>query len=346
MDRSKVLRNLLLLGGFVAFGLFMIAYREALLAVATPFLLSILLAYLLMPIVDFLNICKVPRVAAIVIVYFALAMILFLVTTITLPKIMAEIEYFSARVPQITASLLNLIAELEDLFERLNLPPLLHYAVEENIAHAKNALLGLIDFALEWLLTLPSRMLFVLITPIVTFYILKDIQVIRIAWREMLPGRYRLRVLRYFARIDMTLGRWIRGQIIVAFSVGVLTALGLRLIGLDYAVLLGTIAGLLDVVPYFGPVLGGFLPLLVGLMDSPAMALKVLAVIIFVQQVESNLITPQVLGQSLNLHPLTIIFALLLGGEVGGFLGLVLAVPLAAILKVTIEHLAARTPQA
>ncbi|MBS3937471.1 MAG: AI-2E family transporter [Peptococcaceae bacterium] len=346
MNRTWLMRNMTLFSTAVLLMLSLFVYREALFSVATPFILSILLAYLLMPLVDFLHLCKLPRVLAIALVYLALALLFFVLVTTALPKILAEIEYFTEKVPQLAISLTGFIVELEDLFQRLNLPPLIHYAIEENIAHSKNILLGWMDHGVEWVLTLPSKMLFILVTPIVTFYILKDIQVIRAGMREMLPSKYRLRVLRYVACIDLTLGRWIRGQIIVAFSVGLLTAIGLRLIGLEYAVLLGTIAGLLDVVPYFGPVMGGVLPLLLGLIESPAMAFKVLIVIIVVQQIESNFITPQILGQSLNLHPLTIIFALLLGGEVGGFLGLLLAVPIAAIIKVTIEQVAARTPQA
>jgi len=345
MDRGRLLRVITATSTILLIGLTLFVYHDALLAVITPFAISIVLAYLLIPVVDFLNAHKVPRAVAILVVYSGLGLLFFVAVTTTLPIILAEMDNFTARVPQLAVTLTSLFMQLEELFHRLNLPPVLHYAILENIARSKSIFLGWLDQAVLGLLTLPSKLFLILVTPIVTFYILKDIQAIRTSMRELLPSRYRQRILRWLARIDMTLGRWVRGQVIVAFLVGLLTTLGLRLIGLEYAVLLGTIAGLLDVVPYFGPIMEGVLPVLVGLLTSPAMGLRVLLVIIVVQQIESNFITPQVLGHSLNLHPLTIIFALLLGGELAGFLGLVLAVPAAAIIKVTLLHIAARTPQ-
>ncbi|MDP3487354.1 MAG: AI-2E family transporter, partial [Bacillota bacterium] len=185
-----------------------------------------------------------------------------------------------------------------------------------------------------------GRVFVALLTPVLTFYILKDVVVIKRTIANLMPGKHRRKLLAWLSKIDASLGSWIRGQLLIAFMVGVLSTVGLSIIGLDFAILLGVLAGMLDVIPYFGPLIGGIPPVVVGILVSPAMGIKTLAVIIVVQQIENNLITPQILGHSLGLHPLLVIFALLLGGEIGGLVGMVLSVPIAAIIKTTIEHLA------
>lgn len=316
------------------------AYRGPLSSALMPFFLAVFLAYLLNPLVDFLGERKVPRVLGILIIYLSVGAVIALLVTYTVPRIVYETTRLTERLPEFTALLTEFAADLEDRFHNSSIPPVLQDLIEENIAKSQARFIALLENSVDLLLDLFGKVFVALLTPILTFYILKDVFVIKQGISNMLPSKHRRKVLAWMSKIDATLGRWIRGQLMIAFMVGVLSSIGLSLIGLDFALLLGAVAGVLDVVPYFGPFIGGVPPVVVGLLISPAMGLKALAVIVVVQQIESNLITPQILGHSLGLHPLMVIFALLLGGELGGFLGLILSVPVAAVIKVTLEHIA------
>jgi len=326
--------------GLVAVGLLWIN-RAPLSSAATPFLLAIILAYLLNPLVDFFESRHIPRVLAIFMIYLAVGALIALSITYTVPRMLMEINKLTERLPEFTGLLTQFVADIEERFQRTNLPPVLRNMVEHNIQKAQDRLLVALEYSVEVLLAALGRVFVALLTPVLTFYILKDVVVIKRTISNLLPGKHRRKLLAWLSKIDSTLGSWIRGQLLIAFMVGVLSMIGLSIIGLDFAILLGVLAGMLDVIPYFGPIIGGIPPVVVGLLVSPAMGIKALAVIIVIQQIESNLITPQILGHSLGLHPLIVIFALLLGGELGGLVGMILSVPVAAILKVTIEHLTA-----
>lgn len=125
----------------------------------------------------------------------------------------------------------------------------------------------------------------------------------------------------------------------VCLFVGVSVYIGLLIIGLDYALLLAAVAMVMDVIPYFGPVLGTIPALIVGLMVSPWTALKVLIMVVVIQQLESHLVSPMVLGKKLNIHPVTIIVILLTAGSMAGVLGLVLGVPIFAVSKVLVTEM-------
>ena len=304
-----------------------------------PLVLAVGLAYLLNPLVDALDQRRVPRPVAILLIYCVLGASVGLLITYTVPRVASELTRLSEKIPEFTASLTQTFLEWEERLQRSNFPPVFQDIIERNIMRTQEKLLTVLENTFEALLETFGRIFVIFLTPILTFYLLKDLHQIKRSITLILPGKRRRRLLAWLTHIDRTLGSWIRGQILIAFTVGLLTALGLKLIKLEFAVLLGVIAGIFDVIPYFGPFIGGIPPVIIGLIMSPAMGLKALLVIVIVQQIESNLITPLVMGHSLGLHPLVVIVALLIGGQVAGFWGLVLAVPTAAIIKVTLEHL-------
>ncbi|SIC93771.1 putative permease [Mycobacteroides abscessus subsp. abscessus] len=137
--------------------------------------------------------------------------------------------------------------------------------------------------------------------------------------------------------IDKTLSTYIIGQFIIAFADGVLMYIGYLIIGLDYALVLALFATFLTVVPFLGPLLGIIPAIFVGLMQEPFMVIKILIVLVAVQQLEGNLITPQVMGKRLNIHPLTVILVLLVAGSLYGFIGILVAIPFYSVVKVIVR---------
>ncbi len=160
----------------------------------------------------------------------------------------------------------------------------------------------------------------------------------RAVW-YLTPRSWRKPLHRYVKDVDTTFGSFIRGQILVSLCVGILSSIALWIVGVPYAFLLGLFIGAADMIPYFGAFIGSLPALITALLESWKLALLTALAIIIVQQIEGNILSPVIVGRTLQLHPLLIIFALLVGAELGGIIGLLIAVPLLAIAKVTLIHI-------
>lgn len=172
-----------------------------------------------------------------------------------------------------------------------------------------------------------------------SIYLLKDKDFFLRLWRKalhlILPMKANAVVTETLSDINMVVSQFLRGQLLDALIIAVLSSIGLSLIGLDYAVLIGCFAGLCNVIPYFGPIISMVPAALVGLLTGGiSQALFAALVLLVIQQIDSNIIYPRVVGSSTGLHPLFILVSVTVGGYYAGILGMVLAVPIAAILKV------------
>ena len=138
--------------------------------------------------------------------------------------------------------------------------------------------------------------------------------------------------------MDNSLGSFIRGQLLISAIVGILIAVGLSIMGVDFALIIGLIAGIFNIVPYFGPIIGAVPAVVFALLKSPLTAVYVVLLFAVVNQVESSIISPNILGEHVGLHPVTVIFSIISGGYLFGILGVILAVPVTSIVKVTLRY--------
>lgn len=176
---------------------------------------------------------------------------------------------------------------------------------------------------------------------VVSLYLLKDKDFFFRLWRKTLhltlPMRANAAVTESLSDINRVVSQFLRGQLLDALIIAVLSSIGLSLIGLDFAVFIGCFAGLCNIIPYFGPIISIVPAALVGLLTGgPSQALFAILVLIIIQQIDSNIIYPRVVGSSIGLHPLFVLISVTVGGYYGGIGGMILAVPAAAILKVFI----------
>jgi predicted PurR-regulated permease PerM len=176
---------------------------------------------------------------------------------------------------------------------------------------------------------------------IISIYLLKDKEFFLRLWRKALhlslPMKANAVVTETLSDINKVVSQFLRGQLLDALIIAVLSSIGLSLIGLDFAVFIGCFAGLCNIIPYFGPIISMVPAGLVGLITGgPSEALFALLVLIVIQQIDSNMIYPRVVGSSTGLHPLFVLISVVVGGYYGGILGMILAVPIAAIIKVLI----------
>jgi predicted PurR-regulated permease PerM len=183
-------------------------------------------------------------------------------------------------------------------------------------------------------------LLILILGPIIAFYLLVDVPHLRRVAVDLIPEGARDEVMVVARRLNRAIGGFFRGQLFVALIVGILCSIGLGIIQLKFWFLIGMIAGLFNIIPLIGPWVGGIPGVTIALTTgSPLKALLVVGIMAGVQQIDNHFITPYVMQRAVQLHPAAVILALVAGGSLGGFAGLLLAVPAAAVLKILVSHL-------
>lgn len=185
---------------------------------------------------------------------------------------------------------------------------------------------------------------------VIAFYLLKDVEYFAALYHKgtglLFNRQHNEKLSGLMADINGVVSKFIRGQLLVASIVGVTSSIALYFVGLDYAVLVGMTAGLFNIIPYFGPIIASILAVMVGLISgSPLKALLAVVALVAVQQLDSNFISPKIVGDSVGLHPVFVILSIIIGGSLFGLLGMLIAVPTAGIIKLLLIQWIARTSQ-
>jgi predicted PurR-regulated permease PerM len=197
-----------------------------------------------------------------------------------------------------------------------------------------------IDTARELALNVFHVGIIFVLAPIIAFYLLVDLPHIRVVFRSLVPARARGDTMVVARRLGIAIGGYFRGQVAVAFLVGVMASIGMLIIDLPFWLIVGMIAGLFNMIPLIGPWVGAVPGIVIAITTGggPGKAIAVAVVMAIVQQIDNHFISPIVMQRAVKLHPAVVMLALLAGGTLFGFLGLLLAVPTAAVLKIVIGH--------
>ena len=296
-----------------------------------PFVLGAAIAYLLDPIVDRLERLGTGRVLGTILILMAAFFVLFLIFLLLIPLVIDQFRLLAAAAPDLLTSIqaliLNQIASISPESEALN-------STVSNLSTMAQEKLGIIfGSVMASAISLIDVIMLMVITPVVAVYLLVDWDRILEKINELLPLDHASVVRSLASEIDSTLSAFVRGMIAVCLVLGIYYATALSLIGLEFGLIIGFIAGLVSFIPYVGALLGGVLAIGLALIqfwgDFELVAL-VVGVFIVGQIFEGNILTPKLVGNSVGLHPVSLILALSLFGAFFGFIGLLLAVPLAA----------------
>ena len=324
-----------------ALGVLLLAL-DLLSGILLPFVAGCGIAYFLNPAVDWLEVRRVPRALAAALVLFAFFLVLVVLLLLMLPLLELEAGEL---VRQLPAALTLVRQEAQTLVEsaRQRLAPDDLAKLEELAGGSASAVAGWAARLLQGVLTsglaLANLLSLVVVTPIVAFFLLRDWEKLLARIDRWLPRRYEA-VIREQARlVDAALAGLVHGQVLVGLTLIAYYGVALSLIGLHYAVILAIIVGVLSIVPYLGVATGLVLALGLGLAQygpSP-MLLAVLGVFAVGHAGESNILSPRLVARRVNLHPVWVIFALLAFGALFGFLGVLLALPAAAVIGVLVR---------
>nr|WP_211184590.1 AI-2E family transporter [Paenibacillus lemnae] len=313
--------------------LFMDVYRF-LKAVLAPFLIAMIISYVLNPIVCMLSERKVPRSIAVLLIYAVFLTCLAVIVINMIPMLIRQLEELNEHLPEFTMHAQSLMSSLDSKL----LPPGVRTGMNSWLYHMETRLAGNISQFMDNIGATISVLFNVLVVPFLIFYILKDFDVFQRTAVSYLPRSRRKSIVTLLREIDTALGNYVRGQFLVCLIIGVFAYIGYMLIGMPYALLFASIVAVFNIVPYVGPFFGAAPALLMASTISWRMMLMVALVNLVCQLLESNVISPQVVGRKLHMHPLLIIFALLVGGQLAGMVGLILAVPVFAVIKVLLQH--------
>lgn len=308
-----------------------------------PILITGFLFFLLNPVVNFLQRKKVPRIIAILIIYVVFTGLLVLAIGNLVPAITKQFTALANELPRyadITLDFFDDFAQSTEYRWLINEQNDLLETAEQRLMEFANTLPDTITASISNILGVIANIAIILVTvPFLLFYMFKDGHRFPQAIAKFLPSSYRDEGLQVLKETGETLSSYIQGQVTVALAVGTLAFIGYLIIDLPYALVLALVVAVTNIIPYIGPILGGAPAVIVALFDSPTKALLVLLVIVVAQQVEGNVLSPLILGKSLDTHPATIIIILLAAGNLAGVLGMVLAVPTYAVIKTIVLNL-------
>ena len=307
-------------------------------------LVGVVCAYVLRPLVQAIarptrsRQMQIRRGAATGIVFVLLLVALWAIGTLSAPPLARQIDELQGRWPRLRDSLLELYSDA-DHYYRERLPASLRPTVDSWTKSAGDLLTRTATKGLGVTVHGVGLIIELLLVPILTFYFLADGPAIRRQALFFLPRRYLAWTEQTLDRADDIFQRYIKGQVILCLIAFAAVTLGLWAIGVEFYLLLGLVAGLTRAVPIIGPIVGAVPTLVVVLVTKPlAISLWVLALFALMHFLESKFLMPAVLGQQLDLHPVLIIVALLIGAQVGGLLGVFLASPVLAVVKVLVAE--------
>lgn len=311
-------------------------FKIVIATVFAPVLIAGLLYYLIRPFVQLLM-RYVPKLAGIVIVFAVIAIILSSLIYFFGPVLQKQIESLAELAPE----------KVEDVTEESE-SRLMEFEVagirgseikNQALSYFENLSDGLMDNVMEIIGIFVNIAVVIIVVPFILFFLLKDDDKLIPYLMKYLSEDHKPEGHKLLKDVDRTLSTYIVSQALVALTVGILMYIGYLVIGLDYALILAVFAMFLIIVPFLGPIIGVIPAIFVALMSGdPFMAIKVLLVLLVVQQLEGNLVTPNIMGSRLNIHPLTIILLLLIAAALYGFIGILIAIPLYAVAKTLVHN--------
>ncbi|HDY9965737.1 TPA: AI-2E family transporter [Staphylococcus aureus] len=311
--------------------------------IAAPIIVSLILFYLFNPIVNMMERYRIPRVAGSSIIYLAVVGVITLIVNLLIPIIGSQVDSLVKNSPQYLEKLINSIDKIANntffssYYSQINdwlnsLPKKIPSMLSEFTDGFGSKIATFAE-------TIANIGVVIVTTPFVLFFMLKDGHHFKEFSTNIMPPKFRKDFHDLLEKMSVQVGSYIQGQIIVSFCIGILLFIGYSVIGLKYSLVLASIAAVTSVVPYLGPTIAISPAIVIAAITSPWMLLKLAVVWTLVQFVEGHFISPNIMGKTLKIHPLTIIFILLCAGKLLGIVGVILGIPGYAILKVLVTHL-------
>ncbi|KPU44956.1 AI-2 transport protein TqsA [Oxobacter pfennigii] len=312
---------------------FIIIFSRYIYDILYIFILSFFIAYLLNPLICYFEHRGMKRSAAIIIIYIALVAIFVFICLYALPELFKDLGKLSQVAPEYYDEFNSFISEIQNIYLKAGLPEGIKNVIDNSIKKYQFYFTMYLENATSSIITVASNIFKYSLVPILMYYFLKDFNSIAEKSRLLVPRKYRQSTVRIFESVDNILGSYVRSQMILSLLIAIMTSIALFFLKVEFFLIIGILNGVTNIIPYFGPIIGTVPAVLFAFLDTPIKALYTLIAMIIIQQLEADIIAPKIMGNSVGLHPVTVILMLLIGGKFFGVAGLILAVPAAAALK-------------
>ena len=321
ISTNTILRVILI----ILFLVFLYLIRD----VIVIFLFALIIASAIAPAVNLLEKIKIPRIIGALLIYIIVIGLLGFLISLIVPSIARDIKDLSSNLPEYVEgfsakfeALKNASTKYQDIVNRVQssltgIGELLKKSASNLFSTAVNIFGGMFSF---------------MIALVISFYLSVQKKGVQHVLISIIPYNHRDYAIDLWERSQRKLGRWLQGQLFLGIVIGVLVYVGLYFLDVRFALLLAVLAGILEIFPYIGPVLAAIPAIILGFLQAPILGLWVLILYIVIQQLENYLIVPLVIGKIVKLNPVAVILALLIGGRLGGIPGMILAVPIAAVV--------------
>jgi len=299
------------------------------------FSIALMLAYFFDPLYRYLIHKKIPKVLAIIIVFGIIITLLILTIFFLIPSVINQLNILYKEIPNFIENYQNLILSIKPQLSKFINPADVEILLKENLSELQRSVLGFSQSIIIYLSNIVSSITFgIVIIPLILFYLMRDMFIFKENLYIYVSRGNKKEFKEVLEEIDHIVSGFIRGRIIVCFIVGTLIGIGLYFLNLEFALIIGIVSGVFNFIPYLGPIVGVVLALIFALGNPWWSLLLIVVLFVLVNQLEAVYLNPNILGKGLGLHPLTVILSMLICGQLLGILGVLVAVPLAAILKV------------
>jgi predicted PurR-regulated permease PerM len=310
----------------------------------TPFAVAATLAYLFDPLADRMETWRLSRNTAVILIFAALTLVFVLVLLLLVPFLQRQVVSFITQLPVWLDALQTNVApwaekNLGISLERFDTAAIAS-TLQEHWKEAGGAAAGILAQISKSGFALIALVAHLIVIPVVFFYLLRDWDILVARINELIPRSVRSTIDRLAHESDEVLGAFLRGQISVMLVLGVLYSIGLMMVGISIGPLIGIIAGLISFVPYLGAIIGVAMGVIAAVIQYGDWLHVILVLVVFAvgHLIEAYVLVPKMIGDKIGLHPVAVIFAILAGGELFGFLGILLALPVASVAMVLLRY--------
>lgn len=311
-----------------------------------PIIIATILAFILNPLVNYISSLHlwptkmlISRSVAVLITFLVTALLLLIMGTFVLLPFIHEFDKFIIDLPDLIAQIQDITVKVQQRASLLELPAHINTIIEQTIASAASFSADLAKRILQAAFGFASSIVELVVVPVLTYYFLKDWRILKEKIIAMFTVESRITVRKIIEEMAMVISGYIRGQVLISIVIGLLVFSGMFLLRVDYPLVLGLLAACTETIPIVGPIIGSVPAIMLAYLHSPELAFKVVLFYIVIHQVENQIVVPNIMGHTIDLHPVIIIISLLIGGQLLGIIGMLLAVPAAALLRVLIRQL-------
>ena len=311
-----------------------------------PFGISLIIAILLTPLAKWIQkyvvkmgIKKFPYDFSIVISFCLFLGILYMIGIHIFVPFLSELSEFTKSLPDTFTELQKTILEMQQTYNLNVLPPEIQGVITKMVQAVGEYTLKLAQFSLSAIFSLASTVIELIVVPFITFYMMKKGGTFANLFASFFPEQYQAHIKTMINEIHFVLKAYIHGQLLLSVLMAFVVFIGMWILDIPYPLVIGLLAGVVEMIPVIGPIIGAIPPILLGLLQGTGTMIQVIIFYVVVQQLDSHLVMPKLMGSIIEVHPVAIIAGVLIGGSLYGVIGMMIAVPTVAVLQILFRHM-------